>query len=51
MLKIKDILKEVNDKDPKFNVSDRVRISKHKNIFSKVYAANWSEEVFVIKKN
>ena len=23
---------------------------KHKNIFVKVYAQNWSEEVFVIKK-
>ena len=25
--------KEVNDKDPKFKVGDRVRISKYKNIF------------------
>ena len=25
--------KEVNDKDPKFKVSDHVRISKYKNIF------------------
>ena len=38
--------KETNDKDPKFKVGDRVRISKYKNIF----APNWSEEVFVIKK-
>ena len=37
--------KEINNKDPKFKVGDHVRISKHKNIF-----ANWSEEVFVIKK-
>ena len=29
--------KEVNDKDPKFKVGDRVRISKYKNIFAKVY--------------
>ena len=27
--------KEVNDKDPKFKVSDHVRISKCKNIFAK----------------
>ena len=27
--------KEVNDKDPKFKVSDHVRISKYKNIFAK----------------
>ena len=26
--------KEVNDKDPKFNVGDHVRISKYKNIFA-----------------
>ena len=42
--------KEINDKDPKFNVDDRVRISKYKNIFAKGYTPNWSEEVFVIKK-
>ena len=27
--------KEVNDKDPKFKVSDHVNISKYKNIFAK----------------
>ena len=41
--------KEIN-KDPKFKVGDRVRISKYKNIFAKEYMPNWSEEVFVIKK-
>ena len=53
MLKIIHILiliKKTNDKDPKFNVGDRVRISKYKNIFAKGYTPNWSEEVFVIKK-
>ena len=45
-----DFKKEVNDKDPKFKVDDRVRISKYKNIFAKGYTTNWSEEVFVIKK-
>ena len=45
-----DFKKEVNDKDPKFKVGDHVRISKYKNIFTKVYAPNWSEEVSVVKK-
>ena len=42
--------KEVNDKDPKFKVGDRVRTSNYKNIFAKGYIPNWSEEVFVISK-
>ena len=42
--------KEVNDKEPKFKVGDRVRISKCKNIFAKGYTSNWSEEGFVISK-
>ena len=42
--------KEINNKDLKFKVGDRVRISKYKNIFAKGYTLNWSEEVFVIKK-
>ena len=45
-----DFKKEVNDKDSKSNVGDRVRISKYKNIFAKGSAPNWSEEVFVISK-
>ena len=39
-----------NDKSPKFQVGDHVKISKYKNIFSKGYTSNWSEEVFVISK-
>ena len=39
-----------NEKDPKFKIGDRVRISKYKNIFAGRYAPNWSEEVFVISK-
>ena len=35
-----DFGKEVNDNDPKFKVSDHVRISKYKNIFAKGYAPN-----------
>ena len=45
-----DTKKGVNDKDPKFEVGDRVRISKYKNIFAKGYIPNWSEEVFVVNK-
>ena len=45
-----DSNKEVNDKDPKFQVSDHVRISKYKNIFPKGNTPNWSEEVFITKK-
>ena len=39
-----------NEKDPKFQVDDHVRISKYKNIFAKGYVPNWSEEVFLISK-
>ena len=46
-----DSNKEVNDKNSKFKVGDHVRILKYKNIFSKGYTPNWSEEVFVIKKS
>ena len=42
---------ESNKKDPKFKVGDNVRICKHKNIFAKGYSSNWSEEIFVVKKN
>ena len=42
--------KEINNKDPKFKVGDRVRISKYKYIFAKGYTPNCSEEVFAIKK-
>ena len=45
-----DLKKGVNDKDPKFEVADHVRISKYKDIFAKGYTPNWSEEFFVIKK-
>ena len=39
-----------NKKNPKFKVGDYVRTSKYKNIFSKKYTPNLSEEVFVINK-
>ena len=45
-----DFEKEINDKDPRFKVGDCGRISKYKNIFTKGYMPNWSEEVFIISK-
>ena len=41
--------KEVNDKNRKFKVGDKLRISKYKNIFAKGYIPNWSEEIFIFK--
>ena len=34
-----------NEKDRQFRVGDRFRISKYKNIFTKGYTQNWSEQV------
>ena len=45
-----EYVEESNKKDPKFKVGDNVRISKYKNIFTKGYTQNWSEEVFVVDK-
>ena len=41
---------EHNEKDSRFKVGDRVRISKFKNIFAKVYTPNWSAEIFIADK-
>ena len=38
-----------HEKESKFKVGDRVRISKYKNSFAKGYAKNWSE-VFLLAK-
>ena len=45
-----DFKREVDEKDPKFKVGDRVRIFKYKNICAKGYTPNRSEEVFVVSK-
>ena len=42
--------KRVYEKDSKFNVGDRVTISRYKNIFAKGYAPNWSSEIFIVNK-
>ena len=41
---------EHNKKSARYNVGDRVRISKFKNIFAKGYTPNWSREIFIINK-
>ena len=42
--------KRKNRAKAKFKVGDRVRISKYKNIFTKGYMPNWTEEVFMINQ-
>ena len=37
------------DTKSKVKISNHVKISKHKNIFTKKYTPNWPEEVFLIK--
>ena len=39
-----------NKKSARFNVNDRVRNSRFKDIIAKVYTPNWSKEIFVINK-
>ena len=41
---------EHNEKDSRFKVGDRVRISKFKNIFAKGYTPNWSKGMFIVNK-
>ena len=39
---------EHKEKDSRFKVGDRVKISKFKNIFAKGYTPNWSKEIFFV---
>ena len=41
---------EHNEKDRRFKVGDRVRISRYKNTFAKGYTPNWSKEIFIVDK-
>ena len=41
---------EINNKNPKFEIGDIVRISKSENIFGKGFLRSWSVEVLVFKK-
>ena len=38
----------ITNKEPKFTIGDRVRVSLLKNTFEKSYISNWSEEIFII---
>ena len=39
-----------NEKNSKFEYGYHVRITEYKNIFTKGYTQNWSEQVFVVSK-
>ena len=39
---------EYNEKSARYNVGDRVRISRFKIIFAKGYTPNWSREIFIV---
>ena len=41
---------EHNEKDSRFKVGDRIRISRYKNVFAKGYTPNWSKEIFIVHK-
>ena len=41
---------EHNKKSARYNVGDRVRISKFKNTFAKGYTSNWSREIFIVNR-
>ena len=41
---------EHNEKSARYNVGNRVRISKFKNIFAKGYTPNWSREILIVNK-
>lgn len=43
-------IKIIDPKKPKFKTGDHVRISKHREAFTKGYKPNWSNEIFVINK-
>ena len=44
-----NLMEKNHDKGPKFENSDKVRISRY-NIFRKIYTPSWSDKVFIIKK-
>lgn len=48
---IKNTKRKVEKRQPrKFNVNDKVRISKYKGVFTKKYLPNWTNEVFTVYK-
>ena len=49
-VKNNNYIDEHNEKDGRFKLGSRVRISKFKNIFAKRYTPNWSKEIFIVDK-
>ena len=57
-MKLKDVkddnnrvyIDEHSKKSARYNVGDRVRISKFENIFAKGYTPNWSREIYIVNK-
>ena len=45
-----DSSKQINEKDPTFKIVILLEYQNTKNIFTKGYTPNWSEEGFVTKK-
>jgi hypothetical protein len=43
-------MKTIDPHKSKFKVGDFVRVSKYRQVFSKSYTPNWSNEIFSIKK-
>ena len=39
---------KITNKEPRFSISDKVRVSLLKNTFEKGYTINWFEEIFII---
>ena len=35
---------------PKFNIGDKVRVSKNKHVFKKGYTPNWTTEIFTVNR-
>ena len=50
MIIIEYILTNIIKKNARYNVGNKVRISKFKNIFAKGYTPNWSKEIFIVNK-
>ena len=46
----REYIEEHNKKSARYNVGDKVRISRFKNIFAKGYTTNWSREIFIVDK-
>ncbi|XP_043476361.1 uncharacterized protein LOC122507620 [Leptopilina heterotoma] len=41
-------LRKIPLRRPKYKISDKVRVSKYKNVFEKGYTPNWTTEIFTV---